>query len=118
MTCVPRSQFASISLDRFFRLHVAYPPPADLKERPTFEKRGDNEKTPLKIFLKSTPTAIAWDSVLNDFEVSSNTGQGDMSDNQGADDDDWNGMDVVADEGGTSESDEEELSAAVRPRHR
>jgi hypothetical protein len=118
MACVSSSHFASVSLDRFFRLHVAYPLPSDPKERPTFEKRGNNEKTPLKIFLKSTPTAIAWDGVLDDLEVSSNTGQGATSDNEGPDDDVWDGMDVVADEGKASESDEEEVQAAVRPRRK
>lgn len=116
LASVSSSHFASVSLDRFFRLHVAYPPPSDPKERLTFEKRGDNEKTPLKIFLKSTPTAVAWDGRLTDLHVPSKTDADAASDNE-EDDNEWDGMDVVADEGDTDESDDEGVPAAIRPRH-
>jgi len=112
LASVSSSHFASVSLDRFFRLHIAYPPPSNPNERSKFEKRGDKEKTPLKIFLKSTPTAVAWDSRT---QVSSQTDADATSDNE--DDNEWDGMDVVADQGDADESDDEGVPAAIRPRH-
>ena len=116
LACVLGSHFGSVSLDRFFRLHIAYLPPSDPKERPTSEKRGDDEKTPLKIFLKSTPTAVVWDGMLKDAQMSPDAGKDTASDNEEINDDEWDGMDVVTDEGGASESDDEVAPAAVRPK--
>jgi len=118
MACVASSHFASVSLDRFIRLHVAYPLPPGPKDRPAFEKRGDNEKTPLKFFLKSAPTAIEWDGMLNDPQGSSSTAKHITSDYREADDDDWDEMNIVVDKSDVSESDAEEERSAVRPRRR
>lgn len=106
------AQFASVALDRFFRLHAAYPLPEDPKDRLTIEKRSETEKTPLKIFLKSTPTAVAWDGILDDSRGVSGTNvdatDDDDDDVSGPEDEDWDGMDVVVDDDDESESDTEE----------
>lgn len=110
-------QFASTSLDRYFRLHTAYPAPSDPKQHPSVERRSEADKTPLKVFLKGTPTALVWDGVLDEAVASVDD---ESEDDEEEEDEDWGGMDVVADgrEGAEdeSESEDEQDPRVVRPR--
>ncbi|KAF8321559.1 hypothetical protein DL93DRAFT_2152166 [Clavulina sp. PMI_390] len=110
------SCFASVALDRFFRLHLAYPFPASPSDKPVVEKRSDNDKTPLKIFVKSTPTAVVWDGVASsigegEHRFGANDGGDDDSEDDGdeseEEDEDWDGMDVVNEDGEDEEEDED-----------
>lgn len=113
------NHFASVALDRFFRLHTTYPLPADVKDRPNVEKRSELEKTPIKVFMKSTPTAVVWDGVLDNVNDVSVPLGGNDEDLEEDEDEDWDEMDVVADEVGSSDSESEsgaEEPASVRPK--
>lgn len=72
--------------------------------------------------MKSTPTAVVWDGVLDDVNDTSVPMGSNDEDNAEDEDEDWDEMDVVADEAGDSdsesqsESDAEEEPAAVRPK--
>lgn len=103
---------ASTSLDRFVRLHPSYPLPVTAGTQSIAQQKGE---TTVKVFMKSTPTAIVWDgeigvelAAVN--ETSTTGAEGGNSDEDGDDDGVWEGMDTV----GAGSDDEESRPTARR----
>ncbi|KAG8706585.1 hypothetical protein FRC09_002337 [Ceratobasidium sp. 395] len=74
---------ASVSLDRMFRIHSTFSPPPQPNEQQL--KKG---AVLAQEFLKSTPTAIAWDKYENEHKVTEPDGDEDV----------WEGMQVRREE--------------------
>ncbi|CCL99152.1 uncharacterized protein FIBRA_01167 [Fibroporia radiculosa] len=104
MSMAPSPSFlASVSQDRFLRLHSTFPPPAQAGSQQ--EQKGNVVD---KQFMKTNPTVIVWDQFtghLGDARVDSDT-------EDGADDAVWDAMQNVED------VDEEEEGGQKRKRGR
>lgn len=79
---------ASVSQDRFLRLHRTILPPAEAGQQQ--EQKGDVLD---KVYMKAIPTVVVWDQ---DEDATHVTSAVDDSDNEdGAGDDVWDAMEVV-----------------------
>lgn len=98
-----------MALDRFFRLHNT--------RTASEETRSESDKTPVKVFMKSTPTVAVWDGVPDAPGAHTEESE-DEEDEEEEEDEDWGGMDVAEDDGteGSDSADEEEPPAARRKR--
>jgi len=63
------NHLASVSLDRFFRLHTAPSPPTTAGAA-----QSEKSKDVAKLFMKSTPTVVLWDGVLDTSEKQADEG--------------------------------------------
>jgi ribosome biogenesis protein NSA1 len=87
----------STSLDRYARVHSAYPPPPEAYQ-PQDEKGAVLEK----VYMKTTPTCVVWDGVTDEDEDDDDDdrmrqGGGDDNDESGDDEDVWADMPVAED---------------------
>lgn len=94
---ISTTHLASISLDRIFRLHSVFPPPPKASDQQVKKGAVLGQE-----FMKSTPTVIAWDR----FEANGKDGA--RADEDGEDEDVWEGMEVLGDDGEGSDSEESE----------
>lgn len=90
---------ASVSLDRFFRLHTMHEPPAT--PGPAAQKKG---QTVSKVYVKSIPTVVVWDEDDAVPVVSKDDAQSDV------DEEVWDAMGVVGDDNQSEESDDDHAS--------
>lgn len=93
---------ASISLDRFFRLHTMHEPPAS--PGPAAQKKG---QTVSKTYVKSIPTVVVWDEEVVPVTEDENAQDKDGGDRDEDEDgeDVWGGMEMIKED---EESDEDE----------
>ena len=110
------THLASTSLDRFFRLHPAYAPPTVAGSQTQAQHKGE---TVVKVFMKSTPTAVVWDeefgSALVEPDDNDRIPGKDAGGSKAGDEEDvWEGMDVVEVD---STSDHEDPRPTSRRRH-
>jgi ribosome biogenesis protein NSA1 len=96
VTCVAPSpaELVSIARDRYARVHSTFPPPAEAG-RPQDDKGTVLEK----VYMKSIPTCVVWDGVMDEDGGDGNSG-GDGDD----DEDVWEGMQVAEDSEDESET--------------
>jgi ribosome biogenesis protein NSA1 len=108
-TPISKSHLASVSLDRIFRLHSVFSPPAQSNAQQL--KKGELIG---QEFLKSTPIAVVWDEFEAEAAVN-----GDPED---GDEDIWEGMEVHGEDGnstdGSKESDHEQKQSKAKKRMR
>ena len=108
------AHLVSTALDRFARVHSTFPPPPEAGQ-PQDDKGAVLEK----VYMKSIPTCIVWDGVVddeaadndNDDNMRCGSGGGGGGDENGdsseVDDDDedvWDGMQVAEDSEGEDKS--------------
>jgi ribosome biogenesis protein NSA1 len=98
----PSGHMASISLDRLFRLHTTFPPPAAPSATGQDQHKG---ATVCKEFVKSVPTVIVWDG---EEEVPI------RREDNGDEENMWDGMEEVDDDEGEDESDSRRKSKRGR----
>ncbi|PCH38250.1 hypothetical protein WOLCODRAFT_149194 [Wolfiporia cocos MD-104 SS10] len=79
---------ASVSQDRFFRLHSTFPPPTEVGSQQ--EQKGEVLD---RVFTKTIPSDVIWDGILGD-ERTDNAAE---SDGEDAGDDMWEAMEDVDD---------------------
>jgi ribosome biogenesis protein NSA1 len=87
----------STSLDRYARVHSAYPPPPEAGQ-PQDEKGTVLEK----VYMKSVPTCAVWDGIIEevvdeDDDQRTRPDGSDGNSDSGDDEDLWEGMQVAED---------------------
>lgn len=92
---------ASVSLDRFTRIHSRSLPPQEAGQQ--VEKKGDVLE---KVYMKTTPTVIIWDGEVTSSRPTEKKSSDDDSDSE--DEEVWDGMKE------TGDSDEEDGPKGAR----
>jgi len=87
---VHHSLLATVSLDRFARIHSTFPPSSELRQE---EKKA---RVLEKVYVTSIPTVLIWDGCCEPVQAASQRIEG--SDNGDDDDDVWDTMNNVGDE--------------------
>lgn len=87
---------ASVALDRYARIHSTFPPAESGQQQ---EHKGRVLET---VFMKSTPTVVVWDQDSSNMETNT---LNESDDNGEAEDDVWDDMESVQDEGSDAEDD-------------
>jgi len=81
---------ASVSQDRFLRLHSTFRPPAEAGHQQ--EQKGEVLD---KVYMKAIPTVVVWDQDEDATHVTSAVDESDSDSEEGAEDDVWDAMEVV-----------------------